>query len=333
MNKSQRLLALLMTLNTRDKFTLKQLAKQFGVSRRTVIRDLQDLEELGVPLFTEYGVHGGYRVLKERTLPPISFTENEAVAMFFASQSLENYGALPFQAEVAAALDKFGRILPRDMSERIERLRSKLRFWVPTHRLEQKDLNELLQASLDRTVIEADYESSNGDVSRRRLLPLGLYAMNGLWYCPALDLEREQVRIYRTDRMRSVQPAEEASTREWSARVREEAEKPIDAWLGPQEEGGELRLEAHLTRRGVLRCQSDVWLAQGLRLREDGSGYLDRIMDESYVDWVASYMLSLGEDARVIRPRQVVDRIREIVLQLSNLYKEEEDEWANPPKS
>lgn len=333
MNKSQRLLALLMTLNTRDKFTLKQLAKQFGVSRRTVIRDLQDLEELGVPLFTEYGVHGGYRVLKDRTLPPISFTENEAVAMFFASQSLDTYGALPFQAEVAAALDKFGRILPPDTSERIERLRSKLRFWVPTLRLDQGYLNELLQASLDGTAIDAEYESSSGEVGRRRLLPLGLYAMNGLWYCPALDLERDKVRVYRTDRMRSVRPAEEALPRELSAQVREVAEKPIDAWLGPLEEGGELRLEAHLTRRGVLRCQSDVWLAQGLRLREDGSGYLDRMMGESYVDWVASYMLSLGEDARVIRPRQVVDRIRKIVLQLSNLYREEEDEWLNPPKS
>ncbi|WP_212959635.1 WYL domain-containing protein [Cohnella xylanilytica] len=68
-------------------------------------------------------------------------------------------------------------------------------------------------------------------------------------------------------------------------------------------------------------------------LNEDGTGYLDRTMSESYVDWVASYMLSLGEDARVIQPRQVVDRIRETVRQLSNLYKKEADEWLDPPKS
>ncbi len=83
MSKSKRLLELMMTVNRKRKFTVKELAREFGVSSRTILRDLQELSELGVPLYSEVGPHGGYQVLNERMLPPIAFTEEEAVAIFF----------------------------------------------------------------------------------------------------------------------------------------------------------------------------------------------------------------------------------------------------------
>ena len=55
------------------------------------MRDLQALEEVGFPLYSEVGAAGGYHVLKERVLPPIAFSENEAMAIFFAYQSLQYY--------------------------------------------------------------------------------------------------------------------------------------------------------------------------------------------------------------------------------------------------
>lgn len=82
MSKSKRLLDLMMTVNRKRKFTVKELADEFNVSSRTILRDLQELGELGVPLYSEVGPHGGYQVLNERILPPIAFTEEEAVAIF-----------------------------------------------------------------------------------------------------------------------------------------------------------------------------------------------------------------------------------------------------------
>jgi predicted DNA-binding transcriptional regulator YafY len=107
MSKSKRLLELMMTVNRKRKFTVKELALEFGVSTRTMLRDLQELSELGVPLYSEVGPHGGYQVLKERILPPIAFSEEEAVAMFFAVYALRHYSSLPFEAESASSLDKF----------------------------------------------------------------------------------------------------------------------------------------------------------------------------------------------------------------------------------
>lgn len=88
MSKSKRLMELMMTVNRKRRFTVKELAQEFGVSSRTILRDLQELSELGVPLYSEVGPHGGYQVLNERVLPPIAFTEEEAVSIFFASHAL-----------------------------------------------------------------------------------------------------------------------------------------------------------------------------------------------------------------------------------------------------
>lgn len=65
MSKATRLLKLIDKLNTGQKFTVRHLAEEFEVSYRTMLRDLQEVEEMGVPLYSENGVHGGYRVLKK----------------------------------------------------------------------------------------------------------------------------------------------------------------------------------------------------------------------------------------------------------------------------
>lgn len=70
MSKAKRLNEMIMMVNRKKRFTVGELAQEFGVSKRTVLRDLQELSELGVPLYSETGPHGGYQVLNERILPP-----------------------------------------------------------------------------------------------------------------------------------------------------------------------------------------------------------------------------------------------------------------------
>lgn len=70
MSKATRLLKLMDKLNTGRKYTVRQLAEEFGVSYRTMLRDLQEVEDMGVPLYSENGVHGGYRMLKRANEMP-----------------------------------------------------------------------------------------------------------------------------------------------------------------------------------------------------------------------------------------------------------------------
>ena len=88
MSKSRRLLEALDLVRRRKSITAPELARDLGVSRRTALRYLQELSELGIPLASGPGPHGGYTLIRDNTLPPVTFSVDEAVALFFAYRSL-----------------------------------------------------------------------------------------------------------------------------------------------------------------------------------------------------------------------------------------------------
>ncbi|WP_338148631.1 helix-turn-helix transcriptional regulator [Brevibacillus humidisoli] len=100
MSKAKFLFDLIMYVNAKRRFTAQDVASELGVSVRTAHRYLMELTEMGVPLYTEPGRNGGYRILNNRLLPPITFDETEAFAIFFAFQSLKYYQSLPFAINI-----------------------------------------------------------------------------------------------------------------------------------------------------------------------------------------------------------------------------------------
>jgi len=312
MHKAQRLIHLIMKVNERKKFTLQEMADECGVSRRTMMRDLMELSELGVPLYSEVGPNGGYRVLRDKVLPPISFTESEALALFFAGQSLRNYKALPFNNEAEAALDKFLHYLSSELKQKIFHLRQRLLFSVAPHELETPCLQSLLDAALEQQVITIFYEASSS--SERMIQPLGIYTINGLWYCQAYCFLANDYRTFRIDRVKSVSVSDDQSMRI------DLSHQHIEDWIMHTEEEDTLELEVHLTAEGVLRCQSELWLAKSIQLQADGSGIIMTTMKQSWVSWAAKLFLGFGTDAHVIRPIELRQHIQSQLIGLNKQY-------------
>ncbi|WP_408010008.1 helix-turn-helix transcriptional regulator [Pseudalkalibacillus sp. A8] len=316
MNKSQRLIEILMTINSRKKFTIRELTEQFQVSKRTILRDLQELSELGVPLYSEFGIHGGYRLLNDCMLPPIYFTEKEAAALFFVSESLRNYRHLPFETQIETALKKFYHYLPPDSKAQIDRLRSKILFFVPARQLETPFLAELLEASINQHIVTVTYESENGK-SKRDIQCIGVYTMNGFWYCSAYCFKSQQYRVFRVDRVQSL-----ASAKDQSKKMDMEHFQ-IKDWVHLDDGEQELKLNILLTQRGVLKCKSDMWLSEGLITHQDGSGKIQRKMAFSYVPWVVQYMIGCGSDAIVKEPVIVRELIMKQIEEIQRVYVKE----------
>jgi len=313
MSKSQRLIELMLTVNTRRQFTASELAKQFGVSRRTIQRDLQELADAGVPLYSESGAAGGYRVLRDRMLPPILFSENEAVAMFFAYQSLGNYRSLPFQKESSSALDKFYHYLPSETKQRIRELEARFAFWTPRRHLDVPHLSELVDYCVEQQIVQMVYDSSHG-AQNRRIQPLGVYASSGLWYCIAYCLERKGMRTFRVDRMKELVIDPHA-----------EGQKDFTRWniqdyLGRGSDEGTLPMRVRLEREGVRRCQTDPWMEEGLTIAPDGTGILELPLPESYIPWVVQFFASCGTAAKVESPPALLDGLREWIAGLQQQY-------------
>lgn len=314
--KSQRLIELMLTVNRKRKFTVKELAEQVGVSTRTILRDLQELSELGVPLYSEVGPHGGYQVLNTRMLPPIAFSEQEAAAVFFAVQALRHYSSLPFKTESSAVLAKFYPIMPEDMKNSVDQMKNRVDFIVPKRQAEAPFLAEVLEAAIRQKTLLIDYASPKG-ATRRDIQPIGIYARNGLWYCPAYAFDSGKIRIFRCDRMLA---------------VNESAAEPVDlqnTHLGNRynrakaaeiPSAGQLRLKAELNPAGVERCEAEPWSESLLHIREDGSGWLDGLVPETDLDFWAEYFIGLGGRAQVAEPLQLLNTIRKQLQELMSRY-------------
>ncbi|MFM1653247.1 helix-turn-helix transcriptional regulator [Brevibacillus sp. B_LB10_24] len=314
MSKSKRLLELMMTINRKRKFTVKELAQEFGVSTRTMLRDLQELSELGVPLYSEVGPHGGYQVLKERILPPIAFSEEEAVAMFFAVHALRHYSSLPFESESASALNKFYLHMSGDVRDRIDQMKNRVDFVTPTRQQESPFLSILLEAAVDQKVLLITY-GSDGDEACRKIQPIGIYASNGLWFCPAYCFLRKDFRIFRCDRIQS-------------AKYDTEGTEPMDlrdVHLGNKEtvfqtEKESVGLYAELSQKGVQMCEAVLWLGSHLHIREDGTGWLVGPIPQNDIPFYARFFIGLGNEATVKQPPELIDTIKRLFAEILSKY-------------
>jgi len=316
MSKSKRLMDLMMTVNRMRKFTVKELAGQFNVSSRTILRDLQELSELGVPLYSEVGPHGGYQVLKERILPPIAFGEEEAVALFFACHALRHYPSLPFETESSAALRKFYYYMPGDVRDRIDQMQNRVDFHAHTRRARTEYLGLLLDAAVRQAVVNIRYESRDGG-TQRSIQPVGIYANDGFWYCVAYCYLRRGFRLFRCDRMLAAEPDGTG------VEPMDHRHVHLGNWTEFDEPSPEIRMTVELSREGVRRCEAELWPLPSIVLREDGSGRLDQVVPAGELSYFSKYFLGLGNEATVIGPPELVSRIRKLLAELTAKYAEE----------
>ncbi|GLI04815.1 DNA-binding transcriptional regulator [Paenibacillus tyrfis] len=314
MSKSKRLMELMMTVNRKKKFTVKELASEFDVSTRTILRDLQELSELGVPLYSEVGPHGGYQVLNERILPPIAFTEEEAVAIFFACHALRHYAYLPFETESSSALSKFYFYMSGDVRDRIDEMKNRIDFVIPSRQAKFPYLSILLDGAIRQKVIRIEYESREG-VSTRLIQPVGIYASSGLWYCPAYCFLREDIRLFRCDRIKS---AEEDTSGTQPLNLRHLHLGNREALLPSEQEFTSLYVE--LTEEGVHRCEAEHWSATKLHRREDGTGWLEGSLPKGDIPFLAQFFIGLGADATVQHPPELIDNIKRRLAEMMARY-------------
>ncbi|MDQ6422823.1 YafY family protein [Paenibacillus sp. LHD-117] len=312
MQKAQRLIQMMMIINARKSFTVRELADEFGLSTRTVTRDLQELSELGVPVYTVQGRGGGYRLLRERMLPPISFTEGEAVAIFFACQSLQFLGSLPFGGGADSALHKFYHYMPADARGKIDAMKERVMIWSPYRRMSAEVLETLLRAIMEKSVVRIRYRSSAGE-SERDVQPIGLYASSGYWYCPAYCMKREEMRQFRADRIVTAELRPDIPYREELASLTLQ-NKPDQSHLEKVE------LVAQLTAEGAWQLESNRWFGPHLERCEDGSGLVRVQVPKTDLPYYVDAVWSLGAQARVLAPLEAIDLLQGKLKELEGLY-------------
>ncbi|MEV6036476.1 WYL domain-containing protein [Nonomuraea sp. NPDC052116] len=200
---SARLLSLLSLLQAPRDWPGALLAERLGISPRTVRRDVDRLRELGYPIVATKGPEGGYRLDAGTRLPPLLFDDEQAVALAIALQAATTTGA-GIEEAAARALTTVRQVMPARLRHRIDALQiTAVERYAPDPPVDSGVLVSVGSAVRTGEVLRFDYATPGGDDGGppRRVEPHHLVTWGGRWYLVAWDLDREDWRTFRADRI------------------------------------------------------------------------------------------------------------------------------------
>ncbi|MDQ6688776.1 MAG: YafY family transcriptional regulator [Actinomycetota bacterium] len=202
---TERVLRLLGMLQTSATWTGPELARRLDVTTRTVRRDVERLRKLGYPVNAVQGATGGYRLGAGRALPPLLLDDEEAVAMA-VSLRLAAGGTVAGASEAALrALTKLDQVLPARLRSEVAAIQASTdTLGGPSAQVDGEALLVLARACRDRARARFGYVAHDGGETERRVEPVRLVATGRRWYLMAFDLDREDWRTFRLDRMHQV---------------------------------------------------------------------------------------------------------------------------------
>jgi predicted DNA-binding transcriptional regulator YafY len=175
------------------------LADRFEVSARTVERDISALQQAGTPIWAEPGRTGGYCLDRERTLPPVNLTAQEAVAMAVA---LDGIAGTPFRAAARTAMRKLVTAMHSRDAAAAEALAARVhRIGMPEEPAAVPAL--IADALATGRVLRIEYADRDGAATSRDVEPLGYVGSASHWYLIGWCRLRNGIRAFRTDRIRS----------------------------------------------------------------------------------------------------------------------------------
>ncbi|WP_440120043.1 helix-turn-helix transcriptional regulator [Paenibacillus sp. QZ-Y1] len=333
MKKSERMNQMLRFINQKQQFTLQDLMQEFQISKRTALRDIASMEELGSPIYVEYGRYGGYRLLQQMQLPPISFNTGELHALYFAMQALRSFSNLPFQATFRTIHEKFMSALSDKQRQDIENIQHRVSFQHTEQIRNSSHLEFLLMAAVQNIVIQITYpdqrrsprkkqfpanlpdpeqlhsSSRTSSSNIRTIQPITLYARKGYWYCQAYDLHKQAYRVFRCDRITSV----EVTDIEPLAHVTELQAQDIHSLWSPSQDA--TPFQCRIDEAGVELFQQEHYPSMQI-MEKMGHTYLVGSYEPHELDFIVRYLAGFGKSIQIVEPVILQEALRQYYLDL-----------------
>lgn len=310
MNKNERLIQQMIYINARKQFNLSDLIETFHISRSTALRDISSLEELGVPLYSEKGSHGGYRVLANQLLPPIYFSNNEWQSIFFSLQVLKGLLKTPFQHNYLEIQQKLLAVLPARQKEQVQQAGQAIQWTGLNQQKEAPLIAELFAAIIQQQVIEIEYNRYRAN--QRIIQPLRLSIWDGYWYCFSWDINKQEFRNFRCDYIQALhltnQPAMTWTEEEMNTRVQKQFE---------QQRPWSLRVKVN--EQGIEQFYQKSYENMSL-LQTDTETYIVGTFGENELPFLVKYFLAFGQDIQIISPPILRTHYQQYVKSLLTQY-------------
>jgi predicted DNA-binding transcriptional regulator YafY len=303
MNRTDRLLAIVLELQGKGRQRAGDLAATFETSKRTIYRDIQALGQAGVPLISVPG--RGYSLMKGYFLPPLSFSADEATMLLLGSDFMAQNFDAQYRNAAQSASRKIEGVLPEKLRDEVHYLQNSIRF-VSTGALEDvaetEMVRQLRRAIIERATVRFCYHTRyarDGQHERqaREADPYGLVHFLNAWHLVAYCHLRQDIRTFRLDRMERLELLSQTFQRPADFKMQERRQAEQDGII--------IRALFHKEiARWVRESRSYYTIAE----EENAEGLLITLKVR-HENEVLQWLLSWGRHVQVLEPPSLRKRI------------------------
>ncbi|WP_314176323.1 helix-turn-helix transcriptional regulator [Streptomyces winkii] len=309
---TERVLRLLALLQRRASWTAAELAAELRVTDRSVRRDVERLRALGYPVHATAGVGGGYQLGAGTRLPPLLLDDEEAIATA-VSLRLASGGTVAGAGEAALrALAKLDQVMPPRLRAEVRAVHGATETLVgPGVEIDAELLVTLARACRDSVRVRFGYAARDGEERERTVEPVRMVATGRRWYLMAWDVDRDDWRTFRLDRMREV----EATT--WRFRAREHPD-PV-AYVQRSVTAAPYRYLARVRVHAPPDRVRELVPPQVGRVEDDRDGWCVLVAGGQDLDWLAVHVARLGFEAEVLEPPELREAAARLARRIATM--------------
>ncbi|WP_425147821.1 helix-turn-helix transcriptional regulator [Deinococcus sp.] len=310
---TMRVMTVLEMLQARPKVTAAELAARLEVHPRTVQRYIARLQDLGVPVTSTRGIGSAYSLRPGFRLPPMMFSDGEALALTLGLRALAHLGFSAFAPATEGARAKLSRVLPGTVAGRVQALEAAMEFDTPprTVTADAARVIALADAVQGRQPLRLSYAAHGEPGTLREVEPYGVVHYDARWYLVGYCRLRAATRSFRIDRIREVAELEGTFVIPSGFDAAQYLRETLPFAPSPRE----MRVRLGLPLSAAL---TRVPHAKAV-LEADGNATLMRCGVDD-LEWFAATLLTLGCTVEVLGPPELRDAFGRVAQRASEVF-------------
>lgn len=306
MKKSERLNDMMIYLNDKNSFNLKSIMSRYSISKSTALRDIQSLEEIGMPIYSTHGRNGCYRILSNRLLSPVVFTIDEVHALYFTMQTLTAYQSTPFHLNIHKLKQKFEGCISEERIQKLRKMEQIFSLGSYQNRSECASLQDILYMAVEEKVCKVSY-AKDERIQQYDVQFFDITSAYGQWYATAYNFQTKKPRVFRCDKIHSVAPCDKY------------VPKPLSELLIPSEEmfrdKDAVDFEVGISAKGADVFHKEHYPSMKLHYKNNEC-YIKGFYNKGEENFIADYLLIYRDTIVSIQPNSlkllVIERLNVI---------------------
>lgn len=292
MNKSERLNDMMLFLNDKNSFNLRDLMDKYNISKSTALRDIESLERIGMPIYSQHGRNGYYGILRNRLLSPIVFNIDEVFALYFSMLTLRAYETTPFHLSVEKLKEKFENCLSAEKIEMLRRVEKVFSLASIQHNNHCYFLSDVLQYAIDEKICKVKYLKK--DIEKYYHVQFfNISSAYGQWYATGHNFYTNSSQVFRCDKILGIEESNQYDSKPLS-----ELMKPADVLYRTHDATD---FEVEISKRGVDLFHKEHYPSMKLYL-ENGHYFIRGFYNKGEETFITNYFIGYGENMISIQP-------------------------------